>query len=117
MHDSAVISGADVLMREVGEAQIRYTLYLPLNSVYFKGHFPGRPILPGITQINWAISLLQPLLVVNEIKSLDRVKFMRPIRPDSKISLLLKLSNDDHRFSYRFFDDSGVFSSGQVTFG
>lgn len=114
---NAVISGVDILEKEVDEAQIVYTLYLSAGSIYFKGHFPSKPILPGVAQIDWAISLARPLLMIDEIKSLERIKFMRPIRPDSKITLNLNFSKKAHCLSYRYFDNSGDFSSGRIVLG
>ena len=92
-------------------------LCVPVDSIYFKGHFPGKPILPGVTQIDWVVALSQPLLAFDEIKSLERVKFMRPIRPDKEISVRLKLSKEEQRLSYRYFDDAGDFSSGHIVLG
>jgi len=111
------ISGVEILKQEVDGSELLYTLCVMSDSIYFKGHFPGKPILPGVTQIDWVVALSQPLFVIDEIKSLERVKFMRPIRPDYEISVRLKLSKEEQRLSYRFFDDVGDFSSGHLVFG
>jgi len=62
----------------------------------FAGHFPTRPLLPGVYQIEvaraaaqWAIS---SLLAVREI---SRAKFLRPILPGEIVRLDLKLSEAD----------------------
>jgi len=59
----------------------------------FAGHFPGRPILPGIFQLEMTraaaeIILNRPLAIAEIRKS----KFQRPILPDEIIRLELKLS-------------------------
>ena len=60
----------------------------------FAGHFPGRPILPGIFQLELARaaaeSVLNCALTVREIR---KAKFQRPVLPDEIMRLELKLLN------------------------
>ena len=60
----------------------------------FAGHFPGRPILPGVYQLEMirvaAKLVLQGSLAVREIR---KAKFQRPILPGETVQLALKLSN------------------------
>ena len=62
----------------------------------FAGHFPGRPILPGIFQLELARvaaeSVLNCALAVREIR---KAKFQRPVLPDEIMRLELKLLNKD----------------------
>ena len=61
----------------------------------FAGHFPGRPVLPGIFQLELtrvaAESVLGCSLAVREI---SRAKFQRPILPGETINLRLTLSGE-----------------------
>ena len=62
----------------------------------FAGHFPGRPILPGIFQLELARaaaeSVLNCALTVREIR---KAKFQRPVLPDEVVRMELKLANKD----------------------
>src|ERR1041385_2609266 len=62
----------------------------------FAGHFPGRPILPGVFQLEMAHvaaeSVLNCSLSVLEIR---KAKFQRPILPDETVRAELKLSRKD----------------------
>jgi 3-hydroxyacyl-[acyl-carrier-protein] dehydratase len=59
----------------------------------FAGHFPNRPLLPGIFQLEMARvateSVLGCPLAVREI---SKAKFQRPVLPDGIMRLELKLS-------------------------
>ena len=53
---------------------------IPEGSPFFSGHFPGRPILPGIVQL----ALAFPGAALSEIRSL---KLRRPVGPGDRLSL------------------------------
>ncbi len=56
----------------------------------FAGHFPGRPILPGVVLLGWAVQSLGEVLgdpmPACEIAS---AKFLRPVGPGAKLSIRL----------------------------
>jgi 3-hydroxyacyl-[acyl-carrier-protein] dehydratase len=58
----------------------------------FQGHFPGRPILPGVFQIEMARMAAEwatgRRLAIREI---DKAKFVRPVLPGETIRLALRL--------------------------
>ena len=51
------------MSQEFDESTQEYVIefILPQNLFYFKGHFQGRPVLPGFVQISWAIHYAQEL--------------------------------------------------------
>lgn len=40
-------------------AELKATLAIPANGPWFEGHFPGRPILPGVAELALAIAALR----------------------------------------------------------
>ena len=66
------------------------------NDPVFAGHFPGRPILPGVFQLELvrvaAELVMRCVLAVREIR---KAKFQRPILPGETVRLALKLSEKD----------------------
>jgi 3-hydroxymyristoyl/3-hydroxydecanoyl-(acyl carrier protein) dehydratase len=66
------------------------------NDTVFTGHFPNRPLLPGIFQLEMvrvaAESVFDCPLAVREI---FKAKFQRPILPDETVRLELKLSETE----------------------
>ncbi len=70
-----------------------FEFYFPHTDAVFAGHFPNRPILPGVFQLEmsrlaaeWA---LQRRLSIREV---SKAKFQRPILPDETVRLVLKLT-------------------------
>ena len=70
------------------------------KDIYFKGHFPKRPIMPGVFIIE-ALAQTASVLVMHSLKitaenklvyfmSLENAKFRKPVFPNSKIFLNVK---------------------------
>lgn len=100
---------------EPGRAE--YALEASAGLLGFQGHFPGAPILPGVTQLDWAIHFGR--LAFGEpgvFLGVDQLKFKEPIRPGE--ALTLKLEQDPERGSLRFAfrGAAGLKSSGVVRF-
>lgn len=67
-----------------------------INESYFQGHFPGRPIMPGVLIIE-ALAQTGGLLLLMEIPdrenkllyfvSMDDVRFRRPVVPGEQLML------------------------------
>lgn len=97
-----------------GEWVVR--LDVPPQLPCFADHFEGAPMLPGVLQLGWAVSLAQrqfgisaPLLQVTQLK------FQHPIMPGSELSLQLRRSNGgDIEFRYR--TPAHDCSSGRLSF-
>jgi len=67
-----------------------------INEPYFQGHYPGRPIMPGVLIIE-ALAQLGGVLLSQELEhkgkiavllSLDNVKFRRPVEPGDQLRLV-----------------------------
>jgi 3-hydroxyacyl-[acyl-carrier-protein] dehydratase len=81
----------------------------------FAGHFPQRPILPGIFQleiVRMAAEWLQnrPLTVTEIVKT----KFLRPILPGEILKLEIKLAEADGVISARANFTCGGQSAGEA---
>ena len=78
----------------IGEKKIKN------NDYYFKGHFPNKPIMPGVFIIE-ALAQTASVLVMHSLKktadnklvyfmSLENAKFRKPVMPNSKLYLYVK---------------------------
>lgn len=92
-------------------------ILLPADLLWFRGHFPTCPILPGVAQINWVMHyanlLFGPMPVV---KSIDVVKFQRPLMPDDKVILLLNWDRANDKLTFKYLVHGEITaSSGKIT--
>ncbi|MFV2004113.1 MAG: hypothetical protein ACC650_02860 [Gammaproteobacteria bacterium] len=109
-----------ILQQDINGAQARFDLQVPDDLIYFENHFPGVPMLPGVVQTKWVVELANQLLLAesffDNFSAMTKLKFMRPITPGNRLSLQLTASSSDKSLSFRFFDDQGDYSSGQLSF-
>lgn len=81
------------------------------NSNFFKGHFEGMPILPGVVQLfyaNWFAKLAFGIDCSQG--QIRRVKFSNIIKPLEIVELELKKT--DSGVSFRYYNEEKTFSSG-----
>ncbi len=87
---------------------------------YFKGHFEAAPVLPGVTQVEWAIVYGRELFELpSQILRLESLKFYRIVAPPAKLVLDLQVrcSAEATVLAYEMTSDAGRHSSGRVVFG
>lgn len=61
---------------------------IPADSPWFKGHFPGDPLLPGIAQLHFVLEAIRAALGEEVcLTGLKRVRFKRIIRPEESIDI------------------------------
>jgi 3-hydroxymyristoyl/3-hydroxydecanoyl-(acyl carrier protein) dehydratase len=61
---------------------------MPADSPWFKGHFPGDPMLPGIAQLHLVMEAIRTSLGHGVcLVGLKRVRFKRVIRPEETIAI------------------------------
>ena len=77
-----------------GESAIAYK-NVNVEEWYFKGHFPGNPIMPGVLITE---SLAQTILSMDENKGknalfggIDKMKFKRKVVPGDRLKLEVKI--------------------------
>jgi len=65
-------------------SEVRWTV--PTAHPAFAGHFPGRPILPGVVLLDEAIRLASAARhPPPAIRGLASAKFLRPVAPGSEL--------------------------------
>ncbi|GFZ96415.1 hypothetical protein [Dyella caseinilytica] len=91
------------------------TLHVPVDLVYFLGHFPQAPVVPGVVQIGWALALAATRLgTPSRCTAMEALKFQHLLRPGERADLTLHHDTvrDKLHFAYRHGDKA--FSSGRL---
>lgn len=75
-------------------------LFVAATHPALPGHFPGRPIVPGVVVLDAVLQaardwLDRPL----ELQSLPQAKFIAPLLPEQQATIELKLQDTELRFA------------------
>tara|TARA_Y100001956_G_C4128762_1_gene192088 strand:- start:6 stop:374 length:369 start_codon:yes stop_codon:yes gene_type:complete len=88
----------------------------------FRGHFAHFPLLPGVSQIDWALHYaIETLQTPSVFKDMEVIKFQEPIRPDMNVTLELSWDESKQKltFKYSSLHDEQIVthSSGKMKLG
>ncbi|HKT29952.1 acyl-CoA synthetase [Dyella sp.] len=90
-------------------------LLIPHELVYFAGHFPGAPVLPGLVQIAWALALAAPRLgTPPRCRLMEAVKFQHLLRPGDRVELVLRHDTARQKLHFAYRHDDKAYSSGRL---
>jgi 3-hydroxyacyl-[acyl-carrier-protein] dehydratase len=76
------------------------TLHIPATHAALAGHFPGRPIVPGVVLLDCVLAqaerwLQRPL----SVSEMPQAKFLTPLLPEQEAQLQLRLVDTELRFT------------------
>lgn len=82
----------------------------------FQGHFPGRPVLPGIVQLHWAVLVCRALYGFDQVpQQVKRLKFKNVLVPPRTVELLVTRKGE-YEAQFRFSSDGDQTSEGRIVF-
>ena len=89
-------------------------LHIAADHPAFDGHFPGRPLLPGVTLLAEVLEAVldDPALaaIVGSAPRIGAAKFLAPVRPGARLTLRLDATRRGIRFEV--MDGERVAASG-----
>ena len=107
----------ELLSQQVAGNKCTLQLFIPSYLYYFNGHFPGRPVLPGVVQMHWAINYAKDLLGIDGLfSSLEVIKFQKIIGANEKVDLELEYDEAKSKLKFSYIKNGQPASSGRVSF-
>lgn len=79
---------------EAASGECEAAFLFPPSFPGFAGHFPGKPVLPGIAQI-MAVVHVCGLPAPAAMRSIKTCKFLRPVFPDERIDMTVSRSGTE----------------------
>ena len=83
-----------------GETKCRGLKNLTMNELFFQGHFPGHPVMPGVLQLE-AMAQVASIVMLRQpgnatklgyFMSADKIKFRRPVVPGDTLIIEAELT-------------------------
>ena len=90
----------DRVVEFIGDKEIRAIKNVSINEPYFQGHFPGRPYMPGVLQLE-AMAQAAGILTLRKFSregklaffmSADKVKFRKVVSPGDQLEIHAKIT-------------------------
>lgn len=91
------------------------SLFVSEDIDYFKGHFPGTPILAGVVQLDWAIHYGKQYLTLDShpVKNVEALKYQVVIPENSTLQLELT-KKSAQKFTFKYLSEAGTHASGRI---
>ena len=98
-----------------------YTAIIPLDLIYFAGHFAHFPLVPGVVEVQWAMDLAADLpCAALPATHLEVLKYQQFVRPYDRVYLRLRWEAGKHKLHFALSrqDDGGESrcASGRMVF-
>ncbi len=98
-------------------ARVLLELLVPPELIYFDGHFAGAPVLPGVVQLDWAISNGRRYFdLPAHFRAVHALKFQRVVLPGSALTLELVFDAAKGSLHFSYLSEHGPHASGRVVF-
>jgi 3-hydroxymyristoyl/3-hydroxydecanoyl-(acyl carrier protein) dehydratase len=95
------------------------TLSLAVNTQlsYLEGHFPDKPVVPGVVQVHWASILAHKLFTITGVfLKMENVKFQSMILPGQTVELTLTNHAEKQQVVFNYSLGSNTVSEGKLYF-
>jgi len=108
-----LVAGVELLRLHVAGDALDGTLRVTASCPLFRGHFPGRPLLPGVGQISLVVALCRAAGWGDPtVTGLERVKFIEPVGPGALLDVAV--DRRPGRLRFRFLRDGATVATGTL---
>jgi 3-hydroxyacyl-[acyl-carrier-protein] dehydratase len=101
----------------LGDGTAEAQLKVPADSLWFDGHFPGMPLLPGIAQLAMVESVIgQAWEPKRRASQFTRVRFKLKIAPGTPVTVkVTRSANKPDTFAFQIGTPEGIACVGNVS--
>ncbi|WP_426415348.1 hypothetical protein [Aestuariirhabdus sp. LZHN29] len=105
-----------IITKRTDSTELHLELELPTDLIWFEGHFPQHPVLPGVVLVHWAVHFGRELTGLDDqFCGMERVKFQQLVQPNSRLHLNLAYNAQRHQLQFRYHNTTGDIASGRIT--
>ena len=99
-------------------SKVQLDLRVRPQLVYFDGHFPGHPILPGAAQLAWVDNYGKLFFPIEQpFLTMEVIKFKKIIRPGALITMTLEWKAANAKLYFELDSSDDFHSSGRMVYG
>lgn len=93
-------------------------LRVPYDLPIFRGHFPGKPIVPGVLQVGWAATMSRDYeLADGPLTGIPAAKFNRLVRPGMRLLARIERGPTAGQVQFRYTYRDAAVTTGRLQFG
>lgn len=84
-----------------------FQLQIPASLTYFRGHFPGMPVLPAVAMIDITHLLVTEFILAQPqtfLEKLDSLKIKEAVLPDQVLQVLITADLLSYNFEAQWLD-------------
>lgn len=94
------------------------TFVVPHDHPCLPGHFPGRPVVPGVVILDRVLAAIERAHGPCTALRLPQVKFVQPLLPGEIATIVLEpVAGDAPRWKFRVLRDGAAIASGEAVAG
>lgn len=107
-----------ILYCDYQEQSVKLQCRILPDLIYFSGHFPQQPVLPGVTQIAWVEQLAKIFFTIRKpFLRMEVIKFKRIIQPEEIVTIKLNWNADKGKLYFEMDSVAYAHSSGRIVYG
>lgn len=105
-----------VLTATLERPNVRFGLDISQDLIWFRGHFPDMPILPGVVQLHWAVIVARAVFKFPDSPlEIKRLKFKNVVIPPRTLELSV-CAHTEKEVQFEFYSSDEQYSLGRLIF-